>query len=131
MVFKMSIKSLIIPRLAERTLSHNTLLSERYKSERKRQKNGTPHLVEFFHGPANPYSQLLQAILPDFEQRYNIELKTHGNTDANLSSQLRSSAWFGQKASMPGATKASRKSLKPLVWIGQKREMFLVMTIGA
>jgi len=73
----MSLKSLIIPRAAQRLLGENRLGKQRAKFERGRVANGDPHKVEFFHDPADPYSQLLEKVLPRFTENYKIELITH------------------------------------------------------
>lgn len=74
MVVIVSVKSYIVPRLAERMLSQKLLEKHRSKFEAKRV--GRPH-VEVFLDPSDPYSQLLKAVLPRFEARYNINLTTH------------------------------------------------------
>jgi 2-hydroxychromene-2-carboxylate isomerase len=73
----MSLKSFIVPRVAARLLSEERVVTARAKAERKRLKGGQPHSVEFFHDPSDPYSQLLSSVLPEFEQRYDIDLTTH------------------------------------------------------
>lgn len=73
----MSLKSYIVPRVAERILSRDAVLKARGKAERERVKSGQPHVVEFFHDPADPYSQLLAQVLPQFEARYDVKVKTH------------------------------------------------------
>jgi len=73
----MSLKSLIVPRAAQRLLGENRLGKQRAKFERGRVANGDPHKVEFFHDPADPYSQLLEKVLPRFTENYKIELITH------------------------------------------------------
>jgi len=39
--------------------------------------NGDAHKVEFFHDPSDPYSQLLEKVLPRFTETYKVELITH------------------------------------------------------
>ncbi|MGJ8558977.1 MAG: 2-hydroxychromene-2-carboxylate isomerase [Litorimonas sp.] len=70
----MSLKSYIVPRLAERILSRDRLDKQRARFEAKR--TGRPH-VEVFLDPSDPYSLLLKSVLPDFEARYDIDLTTH------------------------------------------------------
>lgn len=70
----MSLKSYIVPRLAERILSRERLNKQRARFEAKR--TSRPH-VEVFLDPSDPYSQLLKSVLPDFEARYDIDLTTH------------------------------------------------------
>lgn len=67
----MNLKSIIVPRLAERLLSRNTLDRKRAKVETKR--NGAPR-VKVFLDPQDPYSRVLEAVLPEFERRYDIEI---------------------------------------------------------
>lgn len=74
MVLIVSLKSYIVPRLAERMLSQERLVKQRAKFEAKR--TGRPH-VEVFLDPSDPYSQLLKAVLPRFEARYDVNLTTH------------------------------------------------------
>jgi 2-hydroxychromene-2-carboxylate isomerase len=69
-----SLKSYIVPRLAERILSRERLDKQRARFEAKR--TGRPH-VEVFLDPSDPYSQLLQAVLPTFQERYHIDITLH------------------------------------------------------
>jgi 2-hydroxychromene-2-carboxylate isomerase len=73
----MSLKSFTVPRVSERILGEGRVIAARRKAERTRMKRGKPHTVEFFHDPTDPYSQLLQSVLPTLEKRYDIELITH------------------------------------------------------
>ena len=73
----MELKSLIVPRVAEKMLSRQTLEKKRVKIERARANALAPHVVEFFHDPSDPYSQLLAKALPNFQSRYEVELRTH------------------------------------------------------
>ena len=58
-------------------LSRETLEAKRDKFERARVNSGAPHLVEFFHDPSDPYSQLLEQALQDFQSRYDVKLIKH------------------------------------------------------
>ncbi|MEO0606944.1 MAG: DsbA family protein [Pseudomonadota bacterium] len=49
----------------------------RRKAEHARRLSGTPHVVEYFHDASDPYSHLMAQILPDFCQRYKVELNVH------------------------------------------------------
>lgn len=69
-----SLKSFIVPRLAARLLSRERLEKQRARFERGR--TGRPQ-VEVFLDPSDPYSQLLHAVLPTLEARYDIDLVTH------------------------------------------------------
>lgn len=73
----MSLKAYIVPRVAARLLGEDRLKRNRTKFEKNRVKTGSAHIVEFFHDPADPYSQLLQTVLPMFQRKYSIELKMH------------------------------------------------------
>lgn len=73
----MSLKSLIAPRIAEHILSSKRLEAKRHKSEGARVRSGEDHIVEFFHDPSDPYSQLLHQVISEIESRYAIRVKTH------------------------------------------------------
>ncbi len=66
-------------------LSREALEAKREKVEQARVKSGEPHCVEFFHDPADPYSQLLDQALLDFQSRYTVDLVKHlvGPPDAD------------------------------------------------
>jgi len=69
-----SLKSYIVPRIAERILSPARVTRNRARFEAKRQ--GRPQ-IEAFLDPSDPYSQLLSAVLPQLEARYDIDLITY------------------------------------------------------
>lgn len=73
----MSLKSRIAPHIASRLLSTDRLAQQRRKAERRRLKAGKPHIVEVFHDPTDPYSQLLMQVLPEFKARYSVDIHTH------------------------------------------------------
>jgi len=73
----MSLKSFIIPRAAEKLLGEAQVNKQRAKFERSRLINEEAHKIEFFHDPADPYSQLLEKVLPQLTENYKIELITH------------------------------------------------------
>ena len=73
----MSLKSYIVPRAAQKLLGEGRLNKQRAKFERARLTNGESHKVQFFHDPSDPYSQLLEKVLPRFKENYKIELITH------------------------------------------------------
>jgi len=73
----MSLKSFIIPRAAEKLLGEAQVNKQRAKFERNRLINEKAHKIEFFHDPADPYSQLLEKVLPQLTENYKIELITH------------------------------------------------------
>ena len=72
----MSLKSFIVPRAAQKLLGEDRLNKQRKKFERGRMSNSEAHKVEFFHDPSDPYSQLLEKVLPRFAENYKIELIT-------------------------------------------------------
>ncbi len=49
----------------------------REKAERKRQRSGDPHVVEYFHQLDDPYSHLTAQVLAIFAERYDIVIKPH------------------------------------------------------
>lgn len=73
----MSLKSHIVPNIAESLLGEKRVYKQRAKFERNRKLNDEAHKVEFFHDPSDPYSQLLEKVLPRFAENYKIELITH------------------------------------------------------
>ncbi|NNE56489.1 MAG: 2-hydroxychromene-2-carboxylate isomerase [Hellea sp.] len=73
----MSLKSFIVPRAAQKLLGEDRLNKQRAKFERSRVTKGEAHKVEFFHDPSDPYSQLLEKVLPRFVETYKVELITH------------------------------------------------------
>ena len=73
----MTLKSYLVPRVAEKLFSRKSLIKNRNKFERTRSRTGEPRLVEFFHDPSDPYSQLLQQALTKLQSRYDIQLETH------------------------------------------------------
>lgn len=73
----MSLKSYIVPRIADNLLGDTRLNRQRKKFERDRLTNDEAHTVQFFHDPSDPYSQLLEKVLPQFAKNYKIKLITH------------------------------------------------------
>ena len=73
----MSLRSLLMPLVSRRLLSHERLLKARAKAERARRAAREPHRVHCFHQPDDPYSALLAAALPALQVRYDIELVAH------------------------------------------------------
>lgn len=45
--------------------------------ENKRQSEGRPHVVEYFHQVDEPYSHLMAQVLAQFAERYDIEIVPH------------------------------------------------------
>ena len=73
----MSLKSFIVPRAAQKLLGEGRLNKRRAKFERERLMNDEAHKIEFFHDPSDPYSQLLEKVLPQLTENYKIELISH------------------------------------------------------
>lgn len=101
----MSLKSYIVPRLAARLLSRQRLQKRRARFERKRKGR---RQVEVFLDPSDPYSQLLQAVLPTFEARYDIDLTTHivGLPDDSAAPERKALASYAAIDALRLATKA-------------------------
>lgn len=70
----MSLKSYIVPRVAERIFSQER--AERRRSKVDKAVAGAPE-IEVFLDPSDPYSILLDAVLPTLEARYDITLTRH------------------------------------------------------
>lgn len=73
----MSLRSHTVPRIAAKILSKERLDKHRAKFEQARIGSGDDHVVEFFRDPSDPYSQLLEKILPEFQNKYDVRLITH------------------------------------------------------
>ena len=71
----MGLKSIIQPRLLPYLLGEPRLRAARAKHEAQRVRSGRPHRVQVFHDPADPYSQLLMTVLPEFRARYDVEVE--------------------------------------------------------
>lgn len=66
-----------MPLITTRMTSLETLSKKRSTFERARINAGQDHVVEFFHDPSDPYSQLLKKVLPTFAELYNVQMTTH------------------------------------------------------
>ena len=57
----------------------NTELRDKRRArlERKRQRSGAPHQVEYFHQAEDPYSHLAAQVLPRFASAYDVQLVPH------------------------------------------------------
>ena len=73
----MSIRSLLMPLVTQRLLSHERVLKQRAKAERSRLARREPHRVHCFLQVDDPYSALLAACLPQLQARYDFELVPH------------------------------------------------------
>ena len=67
----------LISKIMTRLASEKRLLANRENAERKRQKRGAAHVVEYFHQIDDGYSHLACQTLDDLVKRYEIELKVH------------------------------------------------------
>lgn len=70
----MSLRSLLVSRIAEKLTGEARLMRARDVAERKRRASGAPHVVSYFHQANDPYSCLVAQILPLLVERYNIRL---------------------------------------------------------
>lgn len=104
----MSIKSLIVPRIASKILSRQTRDKKRARFERARIAAGEDHIIEFFHDPSDPYSQLLENVLPAITERYKINLLTHlvGPPDAGAAPEWQKLTEYSKMDAMRLAKKA-------------------------
>ena len=73
----MSLKATLQNRVTKSLFSLKRREAKRRKFERERQAKNQPHLVEYFHEVSDPYSHLLVQLLPDFVQRYDVQLRVH------------------------------------------------------
>lgn len=73
----MSLRSLIVPRIAERLTGEARQTSRREAAERRRRASGEPHAVDYFHQTDDPYASLVAQILPLLAKRYDIRLRCH------------------------------------------------------
>ena len=73
----MSVKALIQNKVSRHLFSTKRRDALRVKAERQRRAKNEPHIVEYFHEAGDPYSHLIVQVLPDFCQRYDIEIVIH------------------------------------------------------
>ena len=73
----MRLKAKLQNQVTKRLFSPQRRDAKRRKAEAARQSGGRPHMVEYFHEAGDPYSHLMLSLLPEFVQRYEIELKVH------------------------------------------------------
>jgi 2-hydroxychromene-2-carboxylate isomerase len=73
----MSLKTIIVSRLASYWTGQKRLLAARARSERRRLAQRLPHRIDWFHDVGDPYSHLLAQLLPAFSRGYNIEIVPH------------------------------------------------------
>lgn len=73
----MGIKASLKNKVARHLFSPKRRDTKRRKFERQRRARNAPHVVEYYHEAGDPYSHLLAQVLPEFCQRYDIELSVH------------------------------------------------------
>ena len=73
----MTLKSYLVSRVAEKILSRETLEKKREQHELIRGIMSNRHVIEFYHDPSDPYSQLLELALFALEKRYKIQITKH------------------------------------------------------
>ena len=66
-----------MPAITQRLFSRERLLAQRARFESRRAASAAPHQVHYFHQVDDPYSALVAQILPQFLQRYAVELCPH------------------------------------------------------
>ncbi len=70
----MSLRSLLISRIAEKLTGEARQTSLRAAAERKRRADGSPHVVRYFHQADDPYSCLVAQALWQLTKRYDVQL---------------------------------------------------------
>lgn len=70
----MSLKSLLVSRVAEKLTGEARQLRLRQTIEKARRASNAPHVVSYFHQADDPYSALVAQVLPLMAKRYNIRL---------------------------------------------------------
>jgi 2-hydroxychromene-2-carboxylate isomerase len=73
----MTVKTQLKRRVMRYLFSLKRRDARRTAAERKRQSSGAPHVVEYFHEAGDPYSHLMVQLLPEFCERYDLELKSY------------------------------------------------------
>ena len=71
------IRRWLTSKIMSRLSSEQAQNRARYKAERKRQKSGEAHIVEYFHQADDGYSHLAVQLLAQLQDRYNIQLRCH------------------------------------------------------
>ena len=72
-----SLKSWLMPVISQLFLSRARLLKQRVSAEKKRAAQGRPHTLHFFHQIDDPYSQLLDCVLPQLQSRFDVCIERH------------------------------------------------------
>jgi 2-hydroxychromene-2-carboxylate isomerase len=73
----MSLRTLLVSRLAERLTGEARQRKLRAQAESQRRATGAPHRVTYFHQADDPYSCLMAQVLPQLAARYDISLDCH------------------------------------------------------
>lgn len=73
----MSLRTLLVSRIAEQITGAERQRRARARAERQRLRSGQPHRVDYFHQASDPYSGLLAQVLPLLAARYDIDLHCH------------------------------------------------------
>lgn len=107
----MSIKTLIVSRVAARMTSLDTQTRRREEVERKRRAAGEPHIVHYFHQADDPYSRIAAKVLPEFARRYEVTIEPHlvseapdwaaPDRDRLIAYSRRDAARLAQSAALP------------------------------
>jgi 2-hydroxychromene-2-carboxylate isomerase len=73
----MSLKTFLVSRVAANLTSETRLNRKRAMQESRRDAASAPHVVDYFHDAADPYSHLCAQVLADLQGRYDIVLNVH------------------------------------------------------
>lgn len=73
----MSLKTLLVSRVAANLTSEKRLNRNRTMQESRRQAANAPHVVDYFHDVTDPYSHLCVQVMPAFLARYDVTLSVH------------------------------------------------------
>lgn len=73
----MSLKTVIVSRLAGYWTGQKRLQAARVRAERRRVAERMPHRIDWFHDASDPYSHLLAQLLPQLAARYDVEIVPH------------------------------------------------------
>ena len=71
----MSLKALLVSRVADYVTGETRERSLRAAAEKKRQRDGRMHQAEYFHVAGDPYSHLMLQILPQLAARYDLVIR--------------------------------------------------------
>ena len=67
----------LMARALGRIANTEQIAKRRAAAEKKRQAEGSAHVVEYFHQVDDPYSHLMAQVLAKFAERYDIEIVPH------------------------------------------------------